>query len=133
LEGIPIANDVDHEVPLSNVTSISLVEETHNFEDIIHVKNEEKAEDDVDDCYSCDDYYSLESNEEDDDLQSEEDDVVESHEDPIHDDRDFDDPELYIGRKFSNVVDLRFCLQQYGIRKNFNFKCIKNDIKRVTA
>ena len=46
---------------------------------------------------------------------------------------DFDDDELYIGRKFGNVVDLRFCLQQYGTRKNFNFKCIKNDIKRVTA
>ena len=48
LEGIPIANDVDHGCHF--VTSISLVEETHNFEDIIHVKNEEKAEDDVDDC-----------------------------------------------------------------------------------
>ena len=94
LEGMPIANDVDHEVPISNVTRISLVEETHNVEDIIRVEND----DDGVDCYSCDDYYFLESNEEDDDLESEEDDVVEGNEDPVHDDRDFDDPELYVSK-----------------------------------
>ena len=40
----------------------------------------------------------------------------------------FDNPELHLGMKFKDVKKLRFCLQQYSIRKNFNDKMVKSDI-----
>ena len=42
-----------------------------------------------------------------------------------------DDPVTEVGAKFKNLQQLRFCLQQHVIRRNFNYDLDKNDLKRV--
>jgi len=40
---------------------------------------------------------------------------------------------MEVGAKFKNVQQLRFCLKQHAIRRNFNCDLDKNDLKRVVV
>jgi len=94
------------------------------------IENDDSCFDQADDCYSENEYHSPKSI---DDDSADNDNIIDDIETMQGSawEINYVNPEIKIGKRLKNVADLRFCLQQYSVRKNFNFKFKKNDLKRV--
>ena len=94
------------------------------------IENDDPCFDQADDCYSENEYHSPKSI---DDDSADNDNIIDDIETMQGSawEINYVNPEIKIGKRLKNVADLRFCLQQYSVRKNFNFKFKKNDLKRV--